>query len=81
MGLICPVRAMAVGEIVDVMTHGEIAEATKTGGTAFAAGDIVYAHGTTGGVGVVDAASASGKVVGKMLTTTRMVVRCPVATT
>lgn len=81
MGLICAVRAMAVGEIIDVMTHGEIVEATKTGGTAWSAGDIVYAHGTTGGVGVVDAVSTSGKVVGKMLTTTRMVVRCPVATT
>lgn len=80
-GLICAVRAMAANEPIDVMTHGEIVEATKTGGTAFAAGDLVYAHGTTGGVGVVDAASASGKIVGRMVELNRMIVRCPAATT
>lgn len=80
-GVICPVRAMAVGDVIDVMTAGEIVEATKTGGTAFAAGDLVYAHGTTGGVGVVDAASASGKVIGRMIELNRMIVRVPPATT
>lgn len=80
-GVICPVRAMAANDIIDVMTSGEIVEATKTGGTAWAAGDIVYAHGTTGGVGVVDAVSTSGKVIGKMIEATRMVVRCPISTT
>lgn len=80
-GVICPTRVMAANEPIDVMTDGEIVGAVKTGGTAFAAGDIVYAHGTTGGAGVVDAASASGKVIGKMLTTTHMVVRCGMATT
>lgn len=80
-GVICAVRPMAIGDVVDVMTGGEIVEATKTGGTAFAAGDLVYAHGTTGGVGVVDAASANGKVIGRMVELTRMIVRCPPATT
>jgi hypothetical protein len=76
-GLIVAVRPMAVNEVIDVMTSGEIVEATKTAGTAWAAGDIVYAHLA----GTVDAVSTSGKVVGKMLSTTRMLVRCPIATT
>jgi hypothetical protein len=87
-GLICPVKVMAAGDIIDVMTHGEIVDCVKTGGTAWATGDIVYAHGTTGGVGVVDAASANGKVVGKVVEGpspsglgVRIVVRCPMATT
>jgi len=80
-GIIIAVRPMAAAEPIDVMTDGEIVEATKTGGTAWAAGDIVYAHGTTGGVGVVDAVSTSGKIIGKMLSTTRMMVRCPISTT
>jgi hypothetical protein len=81
MGVIIAVRPMAANDPIDVMTSGEIVEATKTGGTAFAAGDIVYAHGTTGGVGVVDAVAASGKIIAKMVELNRMVVRCPVATT
>lgn len=76
-GLIVAVRPMAINEIIDVMTHGEIVEALKTAGTAWAAGDIVYAHLA----GTVDAVSTSGKIVGKMLSTTRMLVRCPIATT
>lgn len=80
-GVIVAVRPMAVAEPIDVMTDGEIVEATKTGGTAWTAGDIVYAHGTAGGVGIVDAVAATGKIVGKMLSTTRMLVRCPIATT
>lgn len=76
-GLICPTRVMAANEPIDVMTDGEIVGVVKTAGTAWAAGDIVYAHLA----GTVDAVSASGKVVGKMLTTTHMVVRCPISTT
>lgn len=86
MGVICPVRPHAAGEPIDVMTHGEIVDCTKTGGTAWAAGDIAYAHGTTGGVGVIDAVSTSGKVIGKVIEVqpsngARLVVRCPVAST
>jgi hypothetical protein len=80
-GVIVAVRPMAAAEAIDVMTDGEIAEATKTGGTAWAAGDIVYAHGTAGGVGIVDAVAATGKIIGKMQSITRMIVRCPMATT
>lgn len=77
MGVICPVRPMAAGEPIDVMTHGEIVEATMTGGTAFTAGALVYAHLA----GTVDATATAGKVVAKMVELDRMIVRCPVATT
>jgi hypothetical protein len=77
MGLICPGRAMAAGDIVDVMTHGEIVEATMTSGTALTAGAIVYAHAA----GTVDATATAGKIVAKMVELDRMIVRVPVATT
>lgn len=77
MGVICPVKVMNVGDVIDVMTGGEIVRMVKTAGTAWAAGDIVYAHAA----GTLDAVSASGKVVGKIIELDRMVVRCPVATT
>jgi len=80
-GVIIAVRPMSAAEPIDVMTDGEIVEASKTGGTAWAAGDIVYAHGTAGGVGVVDAVAATSKIIGKMVSTTRMIVRCPMSTT
>lgn len=81
MGVICPHKVFAAGDIIDVMTGGEIVEATMTGGGAFTAGAIVYGHGTTGGVGVVDATSTSGKVLGKMIELNRMIVRVTPATT
>ena len=76
-GVICPTKVMAANDPIDVMTSGEIVGAVKTAGTAWAAGDLVYAHLA----GTVDAVSTAGKVIGKMLTTTHMVVRCPIATT
>lgn len=81
MGVICAHKVFAAGDVIDVMTGGEIVEATMTAGAAFTAGAIVYGHGTTGGVGVVDATSTSGKVVGKMIELNRMVVRVTPATT
>lgn len=80
-GVICAHKAFAAGDVIDVMTAGEIVEATQTGGTAFTAGALVYGHGTTGGVGVVDATSTSGKVLGKMIELDRMVVRVAAPTT
>jgi hypothetical protein len=77
MGVICPTRAMAANEVIDVMTHGEIVEATITGGGAFTAGAIVYAHAA----GTVDATATAGKIVAKMAELDRMIVRCPIATT
>lgn len=77
MGVICPVKVMNAGDIIDVMTAGEIVRMVKTAGTAWAAGDPVYAHAA----GTLDAVSGSGKAVGKIIELDRMVVRCPVATT
>lgn len=70
-GVICPVRAMAAGEVVDVMTAGEITEATTSGAVAFSAGDVVYAHTD----GTVDATSASGLMVAQIIEADRAVVR------
>lgn len=81
MGVICPHKLFAAGDIIDVMTSGEIVEATTTAGAAFTAGAIVYGHGTTGGVGVVDAVATAGKVLGKMIELNRMIVRIVPATT
>jgi hypothetical protein len=77
MGVICPTRAMAANEVIDVMTQGEIVEATITGGGAFTAGAIVYAHAA----GTVDATATAGKIIAKMVELDRMIVRCPIATT
>jgi len=77
-GLICPVRPMAAGEPIDVMTAGEIEEATETGGLAFVLGLPVFAHAS----GVVDDDATAGVPVGITVTrATRLVVRCNPATT
>lgn len=77
MGVIIATRPMAANEPIDVMTQGEIVEATFTGGGAFTAGAIVYAHAA----GTVDATATAGKIIAKMVELDRMIVRCPVATT
>lgn len=77
MGLICPHKVFAVGDMIDVMTAGEIVEASMTSGTAFTAGAIVWAHAS----GAVDATLTAGKSVGKMIELNRMIVRVPPATT
>lgn len=77
-GLICAVRPMAAGEPIDVMTAGEIEEATMTAGTAFTLGAPVFAHLS----GIVDNTSGSGVPVGiTVARATRLVVRVNPATT
>jgi hypothetical protein len=77
-GLICPVRPMEAGEAIDVMTRGEIEEATETAGTAFTLGLPVFAHAD----GTVDDTSTNGVAVGITVTRlTRLVVHCSPATT
>lgn len=77
-GLICAVRPMAAQEPIDVMTDGEIEEATETAGTAFTLGAPVFAHAD----GTVDDTSTNGVAVGITVTrATRLVVRCASATT
>lgn len=77
-GLICAVRPMAAGEPIDVMTHGEIEEATETAGTAFTLGAPVFAHAD----GTVDDTSTNGVAVGITVSRAdRLIVRCASATT
>lgn len=76
-GLICPTEAMAAGAAIDVMTDGEIGDATETAGTAFTAGALVYSHID----GTVDDTAASGKAVGFTVELNRLIVRCSTALT
>lgn len=76
-GVICPTEPMAAGAAIDVMTDGEINDATETAGTAFTGGALVYAHID----GTVDDTAASGKAIGWTVETTRVVMRCSTATT
>lgn len=77
-GLAVAVRPMKAREIIDVMTNGEIEDATMTSGAAFTLGAPVYAHAD----GTVDNTSASGKVVGITVARAgRLVVRVGAATT
>lgn len=75
MGVICAVRPMNAGDIIDVMTHGEIVEATETAGTAFADGAKVYGHVD----GTVDDTAAASKYLGQVVESTtvgkRIVIR------
>ena len=77
-GVICPVRAMNAGDPIDVMTHGEIVNATTTAGAAFTAGAIVS---VATGVSTGAIASAAGKVIGRAIELDRLVIRCPISTT
>lgn len=70
-GLICPTEPMAAGAAIDVMTDGEITDATETAGTAFTAGALVYAHAD----GTVDDTVTAGKAMGFTVETTRVIVR------
>lgn len=71
-GVICPTEAMAAGDAIDVMTDGEMAQATFTAGTAFTAGVIVYGHID----GTVDVTATAGKAIGFTVELDRLVVRC-----
>lgn len=70
-GVICPHKPFVAGDIIDVMTAGEIVDATETAGTAFAAGAAVYGHAD----GTVDDTAANGKLVGFTVESDRVVVR------
>lgn len=70
-GLICPTEAMAAGAAIDVMTDGEISDATTTAGAALTAGALLYTHID----GSVDGVSTSGKIVGFNVEATRVIVR------
>ena len=71
-GVICPTEAMNTGDAIDVMTDGEIADATMTSGTAFTPGVVAYAHTD----GTIDGTSTSGKAIGLTVEADRLIVRC-----
>lgn len=79
-GVICPHKVFAAGDIIDVMTHGEIVEASTSAGTAFTAGAIVKVVGTTGAI-AAGVAGAGERVIGRMIELDRMVVRITISTT
>lgn len=67
-------KAKAAGDIVDVMTNGEIVEATLSDGTtAIAAGVSVYG---VPGDGTLSVTATSNKKIGFTVEATRLVVRC-----
>lgn len=72
-GVICATEAMAAGAAIDVMTDGEIGDATETAATAFTGGVLVYAHAD----GTVDDTAASGKAIGFTVELNRLIVRVP----
>lgn len=72
-GLICATEAMAAGDAIDVMTDGEIGDATTTAAAAFTAGALVYCHID----GTVDAVATAGKAVGFTVELDRLIVRVP----
>lgn len=70
-GLICATEAMSAGAAIDVMTDGEIADATTTAGAALTAGALLYTHID----GSVDGVATAGKIVGFNVEATRVIVR------
>ena len=69
-GVICMGRAMNAGDVIDVMTHGEIVEVPT-----FTAGQVIYANadGTLGTT--APAAGANAVKVGHIVEAGRLVVR------
>lgn len=72
-GVLILTSAKAAGDIVDVMTSGEIVEATANDGTtALTAGTAYFADPTTG---VLEASATGDAFVGFTVEATRLVVR------
>jgi hypothetical protein len=70
-GIICPVRPMVAGEMIDVMTSGEIAEFTLQAGTAGAAGTRYYGIAASGDFST----TATGTPIGWTVEASRLIVR------
>jgi len=74
-GVINPVRAMFAGEIVDVMTDGEMADCTLNDGTtALTAGTDYYVTATALS-GALTATAASNQYIGHTVEATRLIIR------
>jgi hypothetical protein len=79
-GIIIATRAFAAGEMIDVMTHGEVVEldgADVQGGTALGAGVKAFGDVTAARLtGTAPGAGVNGFLVGWTVEATRLVVRC-----
>lgn len=74
-GVICPVRAMAAGEVIDVMTDGEMVDCTLNDGTtALTAGTDYYATATALS-GALTATSTTNQYIGHTVEASRLIVR------
>lgn len=74
-GVICPVRAMSAGEVIDVMTSGEITDFTLTGGGAAAAGTTYYSDASGVTVTTAPGAGSNSFLIGHTVELDRLVVR------
>lgn len=73
-GVVVLAKAKAIGDIIDVMTDGEIVGAALSDGTtALTAGTAYYA---VPGTGLLSATATSNKKIGHTVEATRLVVRC-----
>jgi hypothetical protein len=72
-GVIVADKAMAAGDIIDVMTSGEIVEFTLSDGNAAASG-TVYTSNADGSYGTTAPGAANGRI-GHTVEATRLVVR------
>lgn len=72
-GVICAVRPMAIGDIIDVMTDGEITGYTDNAGAAVAGGADLYAAIATGVISVTS--TSSPQYVGHTAEAGRFIVR------
>lgn len=71
-GVLCTTKNMKAGQIVDVMTDGEIVEMAS-----MTAGDTIWADATTGALNSTPPALGVNKLrVGRMVEATRLIVRC-----
>jgi hypothetical protein len=75
-GVICPVKAMAAGDIIDVMTDGEIVNCTLNDGTtALTAGTSYYSDAAANG-DITSAANAGANAyIGHTVEAGRLIIR------
>ena len=77
-GVICPDKTFAAGDVIDVMTHGEIVEfTTGANGAPFAAaaGTLYTANASGAMQTTVPGAGVNYSIVGHTVEATRLVVR------
>lgn len=75
-GVICPVKVMAAGDVIDVMTDGEIVNCTLNDGTTgLAAGTSYYGDAAANGDITSNANAGANAYIGHTVEAGRLVVR------